>query len=357
MSIKAQRFLNGMIDIVIPLLATAIALILGAFMLIAFRKNPLEAYAALVSGAFGSSRALIQTTLKVTPLLLVGTGICIAFRGGVTNIGGEGQIIVGALSSAAVALYIPIESRWLLIPLCFLAAILSGAVWGGIPGVLKARLGVNEILTTVMMNSIAVYLSNFLLRGPMIDPREIEMGTRASQTALLPESAFLTRLAPPTQLNTGSILAVLLAVVIYVMMWKTTIGYRIRAVGLNPAASRYGGIQVPVYQALAITMAGALSGMAGAVEVLGVQHRVFENISGGYGFNGIVAALFGNLHPLGTIPASFLFGGLMVGGNKLQRTVQVNSSFVDTLLGLVVLIVVAAKVVSANRSKRRAKNA
>ncbi len=357
MSIKAQRFLNGMIDIVIPLLAMAIALILGAFMLIAFRKNPLEAYAALVSGAFGSSRALIQTTLKATPLLLVGTGICIAFRGGVTNIGGEGQIIVGALSSAAVALYVPIESRWLLIPLCFLAAILSGAVWGGIPGVLKARLGVNEILTTVMMNSIAVYLSNFLLRGPMIDPREIEMGTRASQTALLPESAFLTRLAPPTQLNTGSILAVLLAVVIYVMMWKTTIGYRIRAVGLNPAASRYGGIQVPVYQALAITMAGALSGMAGAVEVLGVQHRVFENISGGYGFNGIVAALFGNLHPLGTIPASFLFGGLMVGGNKLQRTVQVNSSFVDTLLGLVVLIVVAAKVVSANRSKRRAKNA
>ena len=113
MSIKAQRFLNGMIDIVIPLLATAIALILGAFMLIAFRKNPLEAYAALVSGAFGSSRALIQTTLKATPLLLVGTGICIAFRGGVTNIGGEGQIIVGALSSAAVALYVPIESRWL----------------------------------------------------------------------------------------------------------------------------------------------------------------------------------------------------------------------------------------------------
>ncbi len=356
MSVKAQRFINGIIDVLIPLLATVIALIIGAFMLIAFGKNPPEAYAALINGAFGSSRALIQTTLKATPLLLVGIGICIAFRGGVTNIGGEGQIIVGALSSAAVALFIPIPSRWLMIPICMIVAMISGAIWGGIPGILKARLGVNEILTTVMMNSIAMYLSNYLLRGPMIDPAEIEKGTRAAQTALLPETAFLTRLAPPTQLNTGSILAVLLAVLVYIMMWKTTIGYRIRAVGLNPDASRYGGIKVPVYQALAITLAGALSGLAGAVEVLGVQHRVFENISGGYGFNGIVAALFGNLHPLGTIPASFLFGGLMVGGQKLQRTVQVNSSFVDTLLGLVVLIVVAAKIISTNRSKRRAKN-
>ncbi len=221
------------------------------------------------------------------------------------NIGGEGQIIVGALAAAAVALYVPIHSR-IMMPICLLAS-MGGAVWGGIPGILKAKLAVNEILTTVMMNSIAVYLSNYLLRGPMIDPHEIEMGTRAAQTALLPEYTFLTRLAPPTQLNTGTILALILSVVAFVMLFKTTIGYRIRAVGLNSDASRYAGIKVPLYQALALIMGGAMAGLAGGVEVLGVQHRVLENISANYGFNGLLLHCLG-IYILGTIPAAFLFG-------------------------------------------------
>ncbi len=353
---KIRSLLGKIFDAIIPLFATILALIIGVVVLKSLGKDPIAAYAALFDGAFGSLRAVIQTTIKATPLLLVGIGVCIAFRGGVINIGGEGQFIVGALFSAAIALYVPINSRWIMIPFCLLGGVAAGAIWGGIPGVLKARLGVNEILTTVMMNSIAVYLSNFLLRGPMIDPREIEMGTRAAQTALLPEHTFLTRLVPPTQLNTGTILAVILAGMAYILLWKTTIGYRIRAVGMSPHASRYGGINVPFFQSLALTLGGAMAGLAGAVEVLGVQHRVLENISANYGFNGIVTALFGNLHPLGTIPAAFLFGGLMVGGNKLQRTVQVHSAFIDTLLGLVVLFVVAAKIIAVRRSKRRAIN-
>lgn len=356
MNRKLQSFFSKIFDAIIPLFATIIALILGVFVLKALGKDPLAAYAALFDGAFGNQRAIIQTIIKATPLLLVGIGVCIAFRGGVINIGGEGQIIVGALASAAFALYVPIQSRWLMIPLSLLTAMLAGAIWGGIPGILKAKLGVNEILTTVMMNSIAVYLSNFLLRGPMIDPHEIEMGTRAAQTALLPEQSFLTRLSPPTQLNTGTILALVLAVVVFVMLFKTTIGYRIRAVGKSSDASKYAGINVSFFQALALILGGAMAGLAGGVEVLGVQHRVMENISANYGFNGIVTALFGSLHPLGAIPASFLFGGLMVGGNKLQRTVQVHSAFIDTLLGLIVLFVVAAKIFSTRRSKKRAIN-
>ncbi len=353
---RAKSFFSKTFDAIIPVFATILVLFIGLFVLSALGKDPVAAYKALFDGAFGSQRAIIQTIIKATPLLLVGIGICIAFRGGVTNIGGEGQIIVGALASAAVALYVPIESRAVMLPLCLIASMLAGALWGGIPGFLKARMGVNEILTTVMMNSIAVYLSNFLLRGPMIDPKEIEMGTRAAQTALMPETTWLTRLAPPTQLNTGTILAVVLAFVAFVLLWQTTIGYRIRAVGYNPDASRYAGIKVPVYQVLALVLSGAYAGLAGGIEVFGVQHRVLENISASYGFNGIVTALFGNLHPIGTIPAAFLFGGLMVGGNKMQRTVQVHSAFIDTMLGLIVLFVVGAKIISVSRSKRRARN-
>jgi general nucleoside transport system permease protein len=171
---------------------------------------------------------------------------------------------------------------------------------------------------------------------------------------LLPQAVWLTRLVPRTLLHSGAILAVVLAILVYIFLWRTTIGYRIRAVGLNPDASRYAGVKVPFYQALALILGGAFAGLAGAVEVMGVQHRLMEGLSGGYGFSGIVTALFGKLHPLGAIPASLFFGGLLVGGNKMQRAVQVPSALIDTMLGLVVLFVVAAEIWATYRARRRA---
>ena len=218
---------------------------------------------------------------------------------------------------------------------------------------MKARLGVNEILSTVMMNAIAIQLANFLLRGPLIDPKEVLAGTRIAQSALLPKTVWLARLVPKTLLHTGAILAVVMAVLVFIFLWRTTIGYRIRAVGLNPHASRYAGIPVQVYQALSLILGGAFAGLAGAVEVMGVQHRMMEGLSGGYGFSGIVVALFGGLHPLGAIPASILFGGLLVGADQMQRTVQVPSALIDTLLGLIVLLVVGSKIWSSRHAKRR----
>ncbi len=154
-------------------------------------------------------------------------------------------------------------------------------------------------------------------------------------------------------MNAGAIIAVVLAVIVYIFLWRTTIGYRIRAVGLNPDASRYAGINVPFYQALSLTLAGGFAGLAGVVEVMGVQHRLLEGITGGYGFSGIVAALFGGLHPLGTIPASILFGGLLVGADKMQRAVQVPSSLITAILGLVVLFVVGSAIWSKRWAARR----
>jgi len=350
---RAKSLAGQALEALTPVIAVLLALMIGAVMLLALQVNPITAYSALADGAFGSTFAIAQTLVKATPLLLVGLGICIAFRGGVINIGGEGQIIVGALATTAFTLGFSEAPLLVLLPGGLLCGMLAGGVWGGIAGVLKARFGVNEILTTIMMNAIAVQLSNFLLRGPMIDPKEIVSGTLLAQSARLPDSAWLPRLIPQTLLHAGAIFALVMAVVVYILLWRTVLGYRIRAVGLNPDAARYAGIRVPVYQALALLLSGALAGLAGAVEVLGVSHRMMEGVSGGYGFSGIVAALFGKLHPLGAIPASVLFGSLLVGADKMQRAVQVPSALIDALNGLVVLFVVGSDILVRRRAQRR----
>lgn len=351
-SSSGRRTADRLFDALLPVLATLLALAVGAVLLVLLGKNPVEAYSALFEGAFGSVSGITQTLTKATPLLLVALGICIAFRGGVINIGGEGQIIVGAIASTAAALALAALPAILLIPLTLAAGVLAGAIWGGIAGVLKARFGVNEILTTVMLNAIALQLMNFLLRGPMLDPAQIAAGTFVPQSATLPEHVWLWRWKPYL-LHAGLFLAILLAIGVYIFLWRTTIGYRIRAVGLNPSAARYAGIPVRRYMALAMILSGAFAGLAGAVEVTGVHHRMIEGLSGGYGFSGIVAALFGKLHPLGAIPASVIFGGLLVGADKMQRTVQVPNSLVVVINGLIVLFVVASDYFVKQRAKRR----
>jgi ABC-type uncharacterized transport system permease subunit len=347
------RVLSRIIDLLLPLVAVVLALLVGGGLLLALGANPYEAYYALFNGALGNVSGITQALTKATPLLLVGIGICIAFRGGVINIGGEGQIIVGATAATALALALRTWPGWLLLPLTLAGGAVAGALWGGVAGFLKARLNVNEILSTVMLNQIALQLMNFLLRGPMLDPKQIEAGTNIPQSEALPEAVWLTRLVPRTLLHSGVILAVILAVLVYLLLWRTTIGYRIRAVGLNAAAARYAGIPVAGYLTLSLVLSGAFAGLAGAVEVTGVHHRMLEGLSGGYGFSGIVAALFGKLHPLGAIPASFLFGALLVGADKMQRTVQVPNALIVVLNGLVVLFVVASELYTRRRSQRR----
>jgi ABC-type uncharacterized transport system permease subunit len=329
------------------------ALLVGAVMLLLMRANPLTAYAAMISGAVGDVSGITQSLAKATPLLLVGLGICIAFRASVINIGGEGQIIAGALMATWFPLTFRTWPGWLLIPATLLVGFVAGAAWGFVPGVLKARLNVNEILSTVMMNAIALQLMNLLLRGPLIDPAGVKAGTYLAQSERLPEQVWLPKLVPQTLLHAGAIIAVVLAIAVYIFLWRTTIGYRIRAVGLNPDASRYAGINVPFYQALSLTLAGGFAGLAGVVEVIGVQHQLLEGITSGYGFSGIVAALFGGLHPLGLIPASWLFGSLLVGADKMQRAVQVPSALVNTIMGLVVLFVVGSALLSRRWAARR----
>lgn len=349
--------LQAILRLLTPLLAASLALLIGAVMLLMLGTNPFQAYSAMVVGAFGSTNSLADSLVKATPLLFVGLGICIAFRGGVLNIGGEGQLVAGAVAATVVALSLPGLPSWAIIPLCLSVGVLAGAIWGGIPGALKAYLNVNEILSTIMMNMIAVQGMNFLLRGPLMDPIQVEVGSFIPQTARLPRTADLPRLVP-TRLHIGAGLAVILALTVYIFLWRTTIGYRIRAVGLNPNASRVAGIHVKRYMMVSLLLGGALAGLGGSVQVLGLHHRMFTDgsatgFTGSAGFNGIVTALFGGLHPLGAIPASILFGALLVGANQMQRVMQVPSAFITALNGLVVIFVVGSDILSRRRAQRR----
>ena len=352
-----SEWISRLIDALLPVFAAMAALLVGAVMLLFLGVNPIEAYKALWDGAFGSTNAFAETLVKATPLLLVGIGICISFRGDVINIGGEGQMIIGAILATWVGLTFTTLPGWLVITLSMIAGFIGGGIWGGIPGLLKAYFRVNEILSTVMMNAIAVQLMNFLLRGPMIDPSQAEIASKIPQTARLLEIFRLPRLAP-TRLHLGALIAVILAFLVYILLWRTTLGYRIRAVGQNPQASRYAGIKVQRSVVLALLLSGAFAGLAGATQVFGVNYRMITDgsssgFTGGAGFNGIVAALFGQLHPVLTIPASILFGALLVGANSMQRMVQGPSALVTALNGLVVVFVVSSEFWRRRRQRRR----
>ncbi len=333
---RARQIYPMTMGVILALVASCLFILLAG-------GNPLDAIAAMLKGSFGSLKGFSETLVKATPLILVGLATCIAFRGGVFNIGGEGQIILGGLAATAVAVGLDALPGIILFPLSMLAGVTAGAVWGGIAGYLRAKLMVNEVLSTIMLNVIAAQLANYLLNGPMIDPWQIEAGTRIPISSMVPESTWIPRILSSFSLHWGFLIALLMAVVVYLLFWKTTIGFNIRAVGLNPNASRKAGIPLAWYQTLVMILSGALAGLAGVIDVLAVNHRMIAGSSGNYGFTGIVAALFSGLHPLGTIPSSILLGGLLVGGDKMQRMIQIPSSLVLAMLGMIILIVVASK--------------
>jgi ABC-type uncharacterized transport system permease subunit len=377
-NLRRNPRLDRIIDPLMPLFAVILALLIGAVMIALMGASPVDAYKALWKGAFGTKNTVADTLIKATPLLLVGLGTCIAFRGGVINIGGEGQMVVGGLAAVAVGLEYKNSDPTVYITICLGASFLAGAVWGGIAGVLKAYFRVNEILSTIMLNQIATLWMMFLVRNQFIDPAKRNTAAPIPETARLSRRLDLPRIGhsldkiyewlglsgygkmqwSTTLLHNGIVIAVILAVVVYILLWRTTIGYRIRAVGKNPQASRYAGIKVKQYLVLSLFLSGGLAGLAGGIQLLGVRHRMNAEggaiaFTGNAGFNGIVAALFGGLHPIGTIPASILFGALLVGGNKLQRDVQVPSALITALIGLVIVFVVSSDIFVRRRARRR----
>jgi len=332
----------------IIILAILAAMTIGSIILMTIGADVVKTYRVILFEPLKTTLQLSEVLLRAIPLTIIALGISVAYRSGIINIGAEGQMAMGILGTTAVALAFPELPKPVLLPMAILAGAISGGVWGFIPGFLKAKLQVSELLSTVMLNYIAAQFYTFLLRGPMLDPAELTMGSGTPQSMRLSRNLWLDRFLPGTRLHTGLFFALILALLIYLLLWKTSYGYKMRAAGASSRAAKYGGINVTWYLVIAMVISGAFAGMAGAIEIAGVHRRAIEGITGGYGFSGIVVALFGGLHPKRATPASFFFGLLIVGADMTQRMVGVPANMVNVLQGIIILVIVATKMVLAD---------
>lgn len=297
-----------------------------------------DALRALFAGAFGSWYAFGSGTLvRSTPLILTGLAVAIAFRAGVFNIGAEGQFIVGAIAEATVALTLHSLPAILLLPLGLIAGVVAGAAWAWIAAVLRTRFHVLEVISTIMLNFVALYLASFLVRGPLQEPTHIY-----PQTTSIVDAARLPRFGTATRLHLGFAVAVLACIAAWWMLKYTAAGFRLRAVGANPRAARSAGlIDATGTATRAFLASGGLAGLAGAIEVAGVTFALYENISPGYGFTAIAVALLARLHPLAVIGTGIVFGALETGSTAMQRDAGVPSVVVSVVEALVILSLVA----------------
>ncbi|MBR6766958.1 MAG: ABC transporter permease [Clostridia bacterium] len=336
------------------LLCVLLTLGIASVILAVLGADVLKTFWVIFCYPFTSFKNISGVINIMTPLTIVAVGICVAYRSGIMNIGGEGQMIIGLLVAIVFALNTDLP-RPLALPLIMIFGMMGGAIWGALPGLLKAKFGVSELLSTVMFNYIATQFYSYCLRVPLLDPA-VAGGSGDPQTVKLAESEWLSRIGDifenvpkGTRFHTGIFIAIVLAVIVYLFMWKTPVGFKMRAAGASERAARYGGISVSRYLVLAMIVSGACCGLAGTVEILGVHHRGLGNCTGGYGFSGIVVALFGGLHPIGAIPAAFFFALISFGCSALQiNKIPVPSNMIDVLQGLVILVIVAAKMIIAN---------
>jgi ABC-type uncharacterized transport system permease subunit len=333
-----------------PLWAVLGALALGAVFIAAAGISPVLAYAALVRGAFGTVSGLGITINKTVPLLFAGLGIAFAFRCGLFNIGGEGQLYLGALFGGVVALTFSTLPAPILLPAVLIASFIGGGLWGMIPGYLRARWGMSEIITTILLNYVGFWFVSFLLHGPLQESRGYY-----PQSEILPETAWLPLIWDEAHVHLGIILALLAAAAVYVILWRTTIGYQIRAVGSNPRAAEYSGIPVARNMVLAMFISGGLLGLAGAAEILGVQHRLNDFFSPGYGFDGIAVAFLGYTHPVGVSLAAVFFGGLRAGFNAIHRTEGLPLAMAEIVQGATLILIIASVIMPRLRTLLRKK--
>lgn len=317
-----------------PLIAIASALLVGAILILLAGKNPVVAYTALFQESLANYYGFGNTLTKTTPLLLTGLGVLVALKAGQFNIGGEGQIYLGGLGSAVIGLYLAGLPLIIHLPLTLLGGFLFGALWGFIPGYLKAVRGVNEVITTLLLNYVGQYFISYMVQGPMKEP-----GAPSPFSPRLPESAQLPTILPQTQTHAGILLALIAAAILWVAIKRSPFGYQIEAVGQNPTAARYAGMSVQRTLIGVMALAGGLAGLAGAAEVMGLKYRLFEDFSGGYGFDAIAIALLSRGSIPGVVFISLFFGALRAGANVMQRSAGVPVTVVYAIQGLTVLFI------------------
>jgi simple sugar transport system permease protein len=336
--------------ILVPVLAVITAFIIGGIIIMLAGvpfSQMIEAYVALVRGSVGSLRAISETLTAATPLILTGLAVAIAFRAGLFNIGGEGQLLMGGMTAVVVGFSFP-SLPWVVhLPLALIAGMIGGAAWGFIPGFLRARTGAHEVIVTIMLNYIAVLLVQFLLTTSFFqrEGRQDPVSKNVDPSAALPQ--LLGWIDPALRVNLGLLVALVVAFVVNWLLFRTTLGYEFRAVGANPAAARYAGISVSRVYILVMMIAGALAGLAGANQILGVLGRATPGFSGpGLGFDGISVALLGRSNPWGVVAAALLFGGLKAGGQQMQVAAGVSLDLTSVIQALIILFVAAPALIT-----------
>lgn len=342
------RFLRSALNALgVPLLAVLTAMIVGGLIIAFAGGDPFMAYIGLFEGAFGTPKALSETAVWAAPYIFAGLAVALAFRGGLFNIGAEGQLALGAVMAALIGYALP---GWLHtdlpafihIPLAIGFGALAGALWAAIPGALKAYTGGHEVINTIMMNYIALNMTSFLLNSPMRDPNPLNVVAR---TPLIAESARMPPLFEGFRIHWGFILALVVAVVVWWLLWKTTLGFEIRTVGANPDAAKYAGINVKRTIVLTMAFSGLLAGLAGTIEVTALNYRHELGFSIGYGFDAIAIALLGKTHPFGVVLAAILFAAMRNGGTRMQFLTQIPVDIISVIQALILLFVAADAII------------
>lgn len=318
------------------LLPLVIALVLAALVLFAAGHNPFEVYSLLATESFGGTRRIAATLSAATPLILTGLATAIAFRAGAFNVGVEGCVYVGGLAAAWVGFTYAGLPALAVIPLALVAGLVVGAFWMLVPGVLKARLDVDEVVTTLMLNFVAISLTAWLVNGPLLAP-----GSANSATPMVSAAARLPRILPPSTLNVGFLIALVLLALYWLWDKRAVLGFETRLAGLNPRFAIASGIDVPGLLIKMMLVSGAIGGLAGGIHALGTVGRFVNGFSPGYGFTGIAVALLGRGSAVGILLAAILFGALSTSGATIQLFSDVPIEIVDVLQGMVMIFAVA----------------
>jgi general nucleoside transport system permease protein len=308
-----------------------LAFLAGAIFLLIFNYNPITVYGALLQGSFGSKSAWGETIMGAVPLLLGGLAVAVGFRCGLFNMGVEGQIYLGGVVSVYIGYAWPLPTGIHLV-VALAAGTLVGAIWGGIPGYLKARYKIHEVITTIMLNYVAMAISAYMIEpgGPMKEAGQLPESPKILSTAVLPN------IWPGTRLSAGIIIALAVAVLVWIFLFKMRLGYKLRAVGFNSTAAEYAGISPKRMMVISMAVSGGLGGLAGAVECLGLFNRLLENFSPGWGWNSIAVSLLGLNHPLGVVVAAFILGLLESGSTSMQMIANVSKDVVSVLSAMII---------------------
>lgn len=330
--------------VVIALITVAV----GTGLILLSDANPMEAYSNFFRGIFGNMNGFCEVFVKATPLIFTGLGCAVAFRTGFFNIGAEGQFYMGALAAAGVALGMPQVPGAGRIILALAAGFLAGGVWALIAALFKAKLGISEIIVTIMLNYIAINLIGIAVRTFLMDP-----AGSVPQSAKIDASVQLAQILPPTRLHIGFLIAVAAVLLIWFLLQKTTLGYEIKVVGFNKRAAACNGISVMKNIVISAFLSGGLAGLAGVVEVLAIQKKLLEGISSNCGYTAVLIALLAGNHPIGVLFVAVGMAAMQVGANTMQRQLGVPSAIVDILIGLVVLLILAKGIMSRKKAKKK----